>query len=942
MKIPIFRAARAAVFLGLALFVAPFNSSGADSENAEKTETYPRVIDSGLATPKILSITLQDATIIHEPDYDLFSGRRIDRGQLDDKASYTVTRTNGPAPTLVNVRRKSKPWGSTARESKLNKAPDGVDDGQRAPFRHEMLLEFDRAIEPGEDLRITFADPDIGEVPFVFEPKETRSPTIHANHVGWRPADPIKLAFLSFWLPAGPNYGIYDLAKDFDGGTIPDFEIIHADTGESAGVTGPVALSVDPYAKDAEGNPKWYETRPNGSGEISYVYEPHATYNVGNPLPDDKFWVERDKAGEIDKVKLNPAKTFVYRVDLSALTEPGDYRILVPGLGVSYPFTIAEHVWKDVANITLGGIYNQRKGTALEASRHGYERARGLHPDDGAVFELTSVPHAFHQEGPVSGFTGVGIDEAYESFRTGETMNTAWGGWMDAGDWDNRIQHSQIVYMLLDLYEITPGYFDAPANQFEIPNSEDVLPDPIPGGEHDYANLPGIVDEAVWGIDFWRRNQITSGPEKGAVYPAVEHANYRNELPSWKTTDNIYVLAPDPASNFNYATIAAKAAVVLGKFSPALQTLYRESAVDAFHWAEAHAWENGTFTDGGPENVSGAFMQWLEDWYTKTKFKDKPEKIAPELEKARAKLAKEFTEQRFGAAAALYRLTGDPKYREIVAATSTIPADKPRDELGGWELAGYWEIYLTGDTSFEFYDKIPTSLEFTSYSFFAEPALKNYAFANSRHSWTSLDWGNGIQPNQQSVSIIRSALINPDHKDEYLGAMAAGLAFVLGGNQINKSLTTGIGHDTVEYVLHVDSGRAGTPPPDGITVYGFSKPEQYQFNRWRFLFDGANFSDLYDKYLNDPSAEVEKSRSIYPDKTTWPAWENFVEHRGMVHHTEYTVQQMTPMFIHSAFLDALGENNDLPPVPPAGYLNVPNFGGAGDSTDASEKEGDAG
>ncbi len=894
-----------------------------------QTVTYPRVIDSGMATPKILSITVQDATVIAEPTYDLFSGRRMDRDLLDDKTSYTVTRTNGSAPTLVNVRRKSKPWGITVRGTSLNNAPDGVDDAKRSPFRHEILFEFDRVIQPGEDLRITFADPAIGQVAFNFEQKSRRSPTIHSSHIGWRPADPAKLAELSFWLPAGSNYGIYDIAQDFPGGTIPNFQIIRADNGQTVGVSGPVQLWVDPYVKDGENNPDWYETRPNGSGEVSYAYDPSAAYGLGNPLPDENFWVERENGtGPIKAVKLNPAKTFVYRIDLSALTTPGEYKIYIPGLGVSYPFTIDNRIWRDVANVTLGGLYNHRKGTALQGWRHGYNRPRAFHPAEGSVFELTSVPHIFHGEAPISGFAGIGINDAYNLYRTGGTLNSAWGGWMDAGDWDNRIQHAEIVYTLLDLYEIIPGYFDNSGNQFSLPDSESVLPDPIPGGSHDYANLPAIVDEAVWGIDFWRRSQVTSGAEKGAIYPAVEHANFGGDTPSWQTTSNIYVLAPDPVSNFTYATIAAKAAIVLGKFNPALQTLYRTSAIDAFDWAEDNAWQNGIYTDGSAASVSDSFMQWLEDWYTNHKFPGDAPKIASELAKARTKIAESLVEQRFSAAGTLYRLTGDSTYRDIVEATTSIPADKTSAELDAWELFGHWEVFLTRNQSVAVYDKIAPSLIRSSYSYFVEPALTRYGFGNSRHNWTSLDWGNGVVPRLQSISMIRGMLVDPGFEDDYLGAIGTGLSFVLGGNQVNKSLTTGLGYDTVRWVLHADSGREGTPPPDGVSIYGFSRAEQFTFNRWGSLFNSEPFSDLYDKYLTDPTAVVETSRSIYPDKTTWPAWENLVEHRGVVHHMEYTVQQMMPMFALSSFLDSLAGGNVLPPLPPAGYANVPTYSGS--------------
>ena len=52
-------------------------------------------------------------------------------------------------------------------------------------------------------------------------------------------------------------------------------------------------------------------------------------------------------------------------MNFSALTKPGTYRVLVPGLGVSYPFAVRDDVYNQVCGVLARGIYHQRCGTAL-------------------------------------------------------------------------------------------------------------------------------------------------------------------------------------------------------------------------------------------------------------------------------------------------------------------------------------------------------------------------------------------------------------------------------------------------------------------------------------------------------------------------------------------------------------------------------------------------
>ncbi|MEM6820397.1 MAG: malectin domain-containing carbohydrate-binding protein [Verrucomicrobiota bacterium] len=891
-------------------------------------QTYPRVINTGMVTPRVLCIEIQDATITKTANHDLFEGRRMNRNQLDNKNSYTVTRTNGPAPSIERLWRKSRPWGVSHRPTPLNEAPDGIDDQVRSPFRHQIYFKFDRVIANGEKLRITFADADIGQVEFDFWHKWRNSPTIHVNQHGWRGQDPAKWAFLSFWSPSGYNYGIYNIKADFPNATIPNFKVVRNSDRSDTGISGPVVLRKSPYSTNSEGKPDWYETRPNGSGEIAYTYDPGAIYGIGNPLPNEDFWTVKT-GGSVTAVRLNPSKTFVYAVDLSDLTETGTYRVFIPGLGVSQPFEVRNRIWKDVAAKAIHGNYAHRRGCPINSSVGGYGRPAAF--PDGTDFFVANVPYIFHAESPINGFKKIGIDQAYDLYGTTTKLPDAWGGWMDAGDWDARIQHYFVSYMMLDLYEMMPNYFDNSSNQFGIPAANTLLPDPVSGGNHDYANLPGLLDEAVWGLDWWMRNQITSGSDKGAIYPAIEHADFSNSGVSWNTTSTAYVCKPDPYSNYAYAALAAKAAIVLAQFDPDLQSKYRQSAIDAYEWAEANAWNGGSYSDGSPGSVKNSTMQWLVNYYNAHVFPGNPSARNAEIDKARNKISSAMKDARAGAAGALYRLTGESKYSDDFTEASKLQNNGNATELLEWQDHGAWELVLTGNTSHPLYDEAFDSIIRTGDEFFVEPSLSRYGFANARHAWTQLDWGNGVVPRQGAFNVVRAAMIDPAQKLDYIGYMGTSLSFVLGGNQANLSFMKGIGDNQVRWILHADSLEDGKEAPDGISLYGFGF---ILANRWGSLFNAEPWSDLYDRYHFEAGKVVETSRSIHPKRTDWPVWELSIEHPGYVSHAEYTIMQMAPMIAFSTFLDNLAGGNTIPPMPPAGYLNVPDFSSGGGSGSA--------
>ena len=60
--------------------------------------------------------------------------------------------------------------------------------------------------------------------------------------------------------------------------------------------------------------------------------------------------------------------------------------------------------------------------------------------------------------------TGNGLNKKDSNFgnlvkgRTDEVVTNAWGGYMDAGDWDRRVQHLKASLLLLELAELFPDY----------------------------------------------------------------------------------------------------------------------------------------------------------------------------------------------------------------------------------------------------------------------------------------------------------------------------------------------------------------------------------------------------------------------------------------------------------------------------------------------------
>jgi endoglucanase len=454
---------------------------------------------------------------------------------------------------------------------------------------------------------------------------------------------------------------------------------------------------------------------------------------------------------EPSNLKINYNSTNVLALDFSTFDQPGKYVIEVEGVGTSFPFQLGNDVWLDAFSTAMQGFYHQRSGAALDEALTEWARPRALHPDDGITV---------YRSGATLMDTDQGLNllaqksfDALTAAATGETVGEAWGGWHDAGDWDRRIQHMEAARDLLDLAELRPGF--AAATTLAVPESANDIPD--------------LIDEALWGIDFYQRLQLPDGGVPGGIeagaYPP------RGDT-SWTASQDFYVYAPDAWSSYLYAGVAARAALLLENDAPARAAGYAESALRAMNWAEANT----------PDHAAGVV---------------------------------EVVNARNLAAAELFRLTGDEEWHGVFEATSSYAGfgDVAHDAHQFDSTFVYARTGWTVDEAI-----LERGIDaLTGHADFLVDTGDRGGFGQVMNPWTPYGWSyTSAVPVEGDVLIKAHALTG---EERYFAALIGETQFGLGANPDNMTFTTGLGQRAPREVLLGDKFGMGDTP-DGITVFG--------------------------------------------------------------------------------------------------------------------------
>lgn len=335
------------------------------------------------------------------------------------------------------------------------------------------------------------------------------------------------------------------------------------------------------------------------------------------------------KPAENEETALNdsPNRNFLggaaWECDFSAFGAPGDYRLVVDELGSSFPLHIRPDAFRAPFHAAMKGLYGNRSGIALEKPYTNKPRPAPHNPKltPGFAQRLHYSTTRMLDTPMESG--GSVSRELIESNRKGNLTET-WGWYQDAGDWDGYFNHFEVSSQLLLLFQVRPEAFAD--GELNIPESGNGIPD--------------LVDEGAWLPRFFHRLRhelLEKGWGTGGVGSRIFPDYWGADQPggigrgSWQDNDrDWYVTGEDPYSTFRYAANAAQLAMILdqlGRMDPE-GVDWRTEAIECFDWALANTREGDD--------------SWSEG--TGTVLRD----------------------HRAMAAVALFRLTGEARYRDLV------------------------------------------------------------------------------------------------------------------------------------------------------------------------------------------------------------------------------------------------------------------------------------
>ncbi|GJM29643.1 MAG: hypothetical protein DHS20C17_22780 [Cyclobacteriaceae bacterium] len=624
--------------------------------------------------------------------FNELAGEKLDIDWISNPTNYHITSLDDKslATSLTPLR--------VYRKTVPNKRTH-VAENDKIAVSHEIFIVLDENLKHGTNYRIHFEEggPFKNRVQFIFDENRLRSEAIHVNLYGYHTDEP-KIAFLSTWLGDG---GGHSYTNNFD------FNII------------------DAYSQ---------EVVFSGKSKLK------------NPGSQPEF--------EIENKSYNNNLTDVHSLDFSGFNEPGNYRLVVKGIGCSFEFEIREDVWEKMTRLAMKGFLHQRSGMELGPPYTDYRRPRNMHPADDVTIRKCDVDKFFGVE--ADGQQGV-FKRIQASILMDTEVPEAWGGWLDAADFDQRMDHLFSVRRMMFLHEINPSFFEN--MNLGIPESSNKIPD--------------ILDEAIWCLDLYRRTQGIY--EEGAVSWWVESVEHpRRGESSWLNSLPAALVPPTPTACLTYTASAAQMAISLKNYDLELSTEYLKSALAAIKWAD----ENKNAPDP---------------------FRSNPRNFIETL-----------------AYLNLYKSTGDPKwYLRFKAALASVFVngfEQNMNKRNAELLANYFLLKgLPRDQNLV--DSCKNAL-ITFADALLEGANQNtYDIIRTADESISRT----VLPSRCILPIAVAHLITNDRK--YTDVMSKTIQYTMGANPMNRSFISGLGERWfIPYQL--DWEVANVPAPSGIPTYG--------------------------------------------------------------------------------------------------------------------------
>jgi hypothetical protein len=519
----------------------------------------------------------------------------------------------------------------------------------------------------------------------------------------------------------------------------------------------------------------------------------------------------------------------VAECDFSAFSRPGTYVLSVDGVGRSFPFEIHEDVYRPVYRAVARSLYHNRSGIALTKPYTEFERPAPHHPalTPGFAGKLVYTTSRF-----VDWTDGDHSDADRSAIEAGiRGPLDVWGWYQDAGDWDGYFSHLTVPSVLLIAWELAPENFND--GDLNLPESGNGVPD--------------LLDEAAWLPRFCRRLRaelMRKGWGTGGVGLRVcgDHFGGDGEgVPSWKDVNRRWIVSgEDPWSTYRYAGVAAHLAWALARagVKDPEGADWAKEAREAWTWAAAN-------TRPGDEEGRPAAGSPLRAW-------------------------------RAYAAAALFRLTGDPVWQERLARDMVHV--RAEDLLRGEERWAAW-VHVLGGGKGEYDPVLRARLRTAVLRTCEEVAITTPSKRALR--WGG-DWWFPMLVGHQTTPWILEGMIghalvkssDPAKARAFRATVVTTSDYVLGTNALNMSWVTGIGERHVREIFHMDAwyNGKGRPHP-GLIPYGpWRKERGWGVGPW-------------DKEW--------AFQTVYPPIDAWPANERWFGNRNAPLAAEFTIHQQS-------------------------------------------------
>lgn len=690
----------------------------------------------------------------------------------------------------------------------------------------QIYLMLPKAMEPGKTYTI-----DTGSLAsnrdgmdMYFGYRAQRSEAVHVNQLGYVPSAGLKFGYVYTWM--GTEGGL-DLKNErhFDDSVGSKFSIVRVSDG-AVRYTGQVAFRKSATNKEFA--------------------------NVGT-------------------LNNNFTGSDVYECDFSSFNEEGTYKLVVDGIGHSFPFDIASNIYVEPFYWLMKSLYENRSGIELKKPYAQYDRPVCHRPGVNPGFKIQYSTFTVDQ---LSVMDGGGSDRApIEAERLGEI--DLWGWYQDAGDWDSYFMHQKIPLYLMALYELNPDAMEA--FRLDIPES---------AGEPEGTALPDVLDEARWLVryNYRMRHELmnkgfgTGGVGGGRVFGDLWNKELSAEdgKGSWQDQRTWYCLGEEVWSTYKYVAQAANFAKLLKKYGhqDPEGIDWQKEALEAWDWAQAKQLPS----DEGP-------------------------KLGHRLNLA---------VQRLCASAALYRLTGDQQAFESIFLHDFDNVPLKNDRVGLWGLGEmseqddlflalstyYKACYELGNTSTAIYTEVVEMFKKTA-NFKLSPTAFPQATAKRAmrwggNWWMPLGYGQGTTPYIQDSVISRQIFSEDDRAlaDVWLNYSYTTADYFLGNNPLNMTMISGLGDRSPEQVFHMDSWYLHDfdgPTKKGIIPYGALQHIYSDVNGaggypgpYKYYY-GLKKSIPFDEIGADgKSVEVRPGHERFMPSRTAPLVNEFTVHQGGV------------------------------------------------------------